>query len=226
MSHSIFAEKALLPDGWSNDVLVNVSSEGLIEAVETDATPPNNIERIDGILIPGMPNLHSHAFQRAFSGFAESRGSGNDSFWTWRKIMYQFVDKINPRQALVIAKQLYIEMLKSGYTSVAEFHYLHHESNGNRYDDPAEMSHSVINAAFETGIAITHLPVYYRYSGFNEQQANDGQRRFIHQPEEYHRLLDALYAHYRSDQRIRIGVAPHSLRAAAGADINAVTNVN
>ena len=224
MSYLFFAHKALLPDGWAENVLMSVSSSGYIETVETDVTPTKDIERIDGILIPGMPNLHSHAFQRAFSGFSESRGQADDSFWTWRKIMYQFVDKINPEQALVIAKQLYIEMLKSGYTSVAEFHYLHHDSNGNRYADPAEMSHSVINAAFETGIAITHLPVYYRYSGFNDQQAADAQRRFIHQPEEFHQLLDALFGHYRSDPRIRIGIAPHSLRAASGADINAITN--
>lgn len=225
MSYSFFVEKVLLPDGWADNVLITLSAERIVEAVEVDVIPPKGIERIDGILIPGMPNLHSHAFQRAFAGFSESSGQTNDCFWTWRKVMYQFVDKINPEQALVIAKQLYIEMLKFGYTSVAEFHYLHHDSNGNRYDDPAEMSHSVINAALETGIAITHLPVYYRFSGFNDLQATDGQRRFIHQPDEYHRLLDALFAYYRSDQRIRIGIAPHSLRAASGADINAITNI-
>ncbi|MCP3673211.1 MAG: formimidoylglutamate deiminase, partial [Gammaproteobacteria bacterium] len=225
MTNTFFVKKVLLADGWANDVIITLSNSGSIEDIKTGVIPPKGITNIDGILIPGMPNLHSHAFQRAFTGFSESRGQADDSFWTWRKIMYQFVDNINPEQAEVIAKQLYIEMLKSGYTSVAEFHYLHHDSNGDRYDDPAEMSHSVINAALQTGIAITHLPVYYRYSGFNDQQAKEGQRRFIHQPEEYHQLLDALFGHYRSDQRIRIGVAPHSLRASSGAEINAITNI-
>ena len=111
-------------------------------------------------------------------------------------------------------------MLKSGFTSVAEFHYLHHNTNGSPYNDPAEMSHSVINAALATGVAITHLPVYYRYSGFNDQPAKNEQRRFTHQPEEFQRLIDSLYSQYASEQNVRIGIAPHSLRAVNGSDIN------
>jgi len=225
MSSQFYSKKALLADGWAKDVLISVSSTGEIESVTANSKPTTDAEMMIGILIPGMPNLHSHAFQRAFAGFSEARGEANDSFWTWRNIMYQFVEKLSPEQATIIARQLYIEMLKAGYTSVAEFHYLHHDSTGNRYADPAEMSHSVINAALDTGIAITHLPVYYRYSGFNDQQATEGQRRFTHQPEEYHRLLDALFGHYGSDERIRIGIAPHSLRAVSGADINAASNI-
>jgi len=225
MSTTYFAKQALLDTGWANNVSITVSSAGLIESVTTDTKKAPAAETINGTLIPGIANLHSHAFQRAFAGFSESRGQINDSFWSWRKTMYHFVDKLNPEQAFVIARQLYIEMLKAGFTSVGEFHYLHHDNTGNFYDDPAEMSHSVINAAFDAGIGITHLPVYYRYSGFDELSASEGQRRFIHQPDDYHHLIDALFGHYRSDSRVRIGIAPHSLRAVRGSDINAISNM-
>ena len=225
MSISFFAKRALLESGWADNVLLSVSPQGVIETVVANAAITKEAEILNGCLIPGMPNLHSHAFQRAFAGLSESRVEASDSFWTWRKIMYQFVDKISPEQAFVIARQLYIEMLKAGFTSLAEFHYLHHDSTGNKYNDPAEMSHSVINAALDTGIALTHLPVYYRYSGFNDQAATEGQRRFVHQPEEYHQLLDTLFGYYRSDQRLRIGIAAHSLRAVNGADINAACSL-
>ena len=225
MNHTYFAQQALLSNGWANDVLITVTPLGIIESVSVNSTACDDSEVISGDLIPGMPNLHSHAFQRAFVGFSEAKGEGNDSFWSWRKIMYQFVEKLEPEPAYIVARQLYIEMLKAGYTSVAEFHYLHHDCTGNSYDDPAEMSHSVINAAFDSGISITHLPVYYRYSGFKDQTSTEGQRRFAHQPEEYHRLIDALFAHYSSDHRIRIGIAPHSLRAVSAADINSASNM-
>jgi len=215
----------MLDSGWASNVLITISSNGFIERVTADTNKSTESELITGPLIPGIPNLHSHAFQRAFVGFSECRGQQNDSFWSWRKAMYQFIDKLDAEQVFAIARQLYIEMLKAGYTSVAEFHYLHHDDTGNLYEDPAEMSHSVINAAFDTGIAITHLPVYYRFSGFDEQSATEGQRRFVHQPDDYQRLIDALYGHYRSDSRIRIGIAPHSLRAVRGSDINAASNI-
>jgi len=158
MSSVFYAQKALLDDGWANDILIEVSTTGIIESITTDSPITKDAERLNGVLIPGMPNLHSHAFQRAFAGFSEARGETDDSFWTWRKIMYQFVDKVTPGQAYTIARQLYIEMLKAGYTSVAEFHYLHHDNTGNRYSDPAEMSHSVINAAVDVGLFITVIP--------------------------------------------------------------------
>ena len=225
MSTSYFAKIALLEDGWGSDVIITVSALGEIESITTDCSQADASEILSGPLIPGMANLHSHAFQRAFAGFSEYGGNSSDSFWTWRNIMYQFVDKLDPEQARIIARQVYIEMLKAGYTSVAEFHYLHHNPTGAHYDDPAEMSHSVVHAAMDTGIAITLLPVYYRYSGFNEQQAAAGQQRFLHQPEEYHRLLDSLFAFYRSKTDIRIGIAPHSLRAVSAMDINAAVDI-
>ena len=132
-----FAERALLPGGWANAVRFEVSSEGLIGQVQADASA-EGAERLHGPVLPGMPNLHSHAFQRAMAGLAEVAGNPNDSFWTWRDLMYRLVGRITPEQLEVIARQLYIEMLKAGYTGVAEFHYVHHDGNGRPYANPAE----------------------------------------------------------------------------------------
>lgn len=229
MPQSFFVAKALLAEGWAENVLIEVSDNGIIETIAPNSIPNNaktkSSDSLLGILIPGMPNLHSHAFQRAFAGFSETRGQVNDSFWTWRKTMYQFIETLDPEQAFIIARQLYIEMLKAGYTSVAEFHYLHHDNKGEQYSDPALMSHSVINGALAAGINLTHLPVYYRYSSFNEQAASTGQQRFTHQPDDYFRLVDSLFKSYGSEHQVNIGIAPHSLRAVSGADINAAIEV-
>ena len=124
-------------------------------------------------------------FSGLFAGFSEQGSEGKDSFWTWRKIMYGFLGQITPEQAQVIASQLYIEMLKAGYTSVAEFHYLHHQADGTPYDNLAEMTESVFSAARAAGIALTHLPVLYRYSGFGAKEPDKGQRRFINSIDQF-----------------------------------------
>jgi formimidoylglutamate deiminase len=160
-----------------------------------------------------MANLHSHAFQRAMAGLAERAGPGDDSFWTWREVMYGFVASLTPEQVEAIAGQLYVEMLKSGYTAVGEFHYLHHGPDGEPYDDLAEMSRRVIAAASTTGIGLTQLPVLYGYGGFGGQAAGPGQRRFLNDPERYLRLLQDLFDERRDDGQLQIGIAPHSLRA-------------
>jgi formimidoylglutamate deiminase len=224
-AENTFTDGSLSNNGWISNSLISVSSAGVIESIISDSELTEDAELIKGTLLPAIPNLHSHAFQRAFAGFTESRGQANDSFWSWRKIMYQFVDKLNPQQVFVIARQLYIEMLKAGYSSVAEFHYLHHSPSGKAYDDPAEMSHQLVKAAKEVGINLTLLPVYYRYSGFNDQLATEGQRRFIHQPDDYARLLDILFKHYQAEPFIRIGMAPHSLRAVSVVDIRKAIDV-
>ena len=131
-----FAERALLPSGWARNVRLEVAADGRLASIEADASA-DGAERLAGPLLPGMPNLHSHAFQRAMAGLAEVAGNPNDSFWTWRELMYRLVGQITPEQLQVIARQLYIEMLKAGYTSVAEFHYVHHDQNGQAYADPA-----------------------------------------------------------------------------------------
>ena len=208
----LFAESALLPDGWAERVTIRISEAGDIAAVERD-TKPGEGPRTAGPLVPGMPNLHSHAFQRAMAGLAERAGPEGDSFWTWREVMYGFVSRLSPEAVQAIAAQLYLEMLKAGYTAVGEFHYLHHQPDGTAYEDLAEMGWRLLAAASESGIGITLLPVLYGYGGFGGQPLGPAQRRFANDPDRFLRLVEALHAGSRNDRQVRIGIAPHSLRA-------------
>jgi len=208
------AASALLTNGWADDVLLEVDGAGFIGAVTPGvARPPADAEHLAGPTIPGMPNLHCHAFQRAMAGLTEVRGPAEDSFWTWRQRMYAFVERITPEQVHDIAAQLYVEMLQAGYTTVGEFHYLHHQADGNPYQTSSEMSDRVIAAARETGIAITHLPVLYACSGFGGVAPESGQRRFLNDSDSFAELVESLTKKYRDDPLVRIGIAPHSLRA-------------
>lgn len=213
--HKLFAEQAFLPGGWAEAVLFELDGAGSLVRVTVNAVP-GDAERAKGPVLPGMPNLHSHAFQRAMAGLAEHARPGTnreDSFWTWREVMYRFVAALTPEQVEAIAAQLYVEMLQSGYTAVGEFHYLHHGPDGAPYDDIAEMSRRTIAAAAATGIGITQLPVLYVYGGFGARQAGEGQRRFLNDPSRLLRIVETLQASHEGDPQVRIGVAPHSLRA-------------
>lgn len=161
--------------------------------------------------VPGMPNLHSHAFQRAMAGLAERRGPGDDSFWTWREAMYRFAARIDPDDLQAIAAQLYVEMLKAGYTHVCEFHYLHNAPDGRPYADPAAMSKAIIEAAREAGIGVTLLPVLYMTGGFDGRALSERQRRFGLAVDAYLELVESLVA-LQSDA-VKVGVCLHSLRA-------------
>jgi formimidoylglutamate deiminase len=212
---AIFAERALLPEGWVASVLIEIGSRGDIAAVKPAATP-GTAYRALGPVIPGMPNLHSHAFQRAMAGLAEQTGgaaAAGESFWTWRKLMYEFVEHLAPAELEAIAAQLYVEMLKSGYTAVAEFHYLHHDRAGEAYADLATMSEQIIAAAKSTGIGLTLLPVLYGAGGFGGRPVAGAQRRFFNTPERFQRLIEDLERRHGGDPQLRIGIAPHSLRA-------------
>ena len=216
----LYAEKVLVGNQWQKDKTLSIDSNGYIKSIDDGKL--EGAESANGAVIPGMVNCHSHAFQRAFAGFSEYRGNPADSFWSWRDIMYRFVAKMSPEDAHVVAKYLYLEMLQAGYTSVAEFHYLHHQVGGKFYDDPAEMSHQVINAAKAAGIAITQLPVLYTYAGFGEQAPSEGQGRFIHQTEQFKKLLEKLHAEYQSDETVGLGIAPHSLRAVSDSQLKEI----
>jgi len=213
-SRHFFAESALLPDGWARDVLFEIDATGAFAAVGA-VREPGDAVRLSGPAIPGMPNLHSHAFQRAMAGLTERVGQGaagaEDSFWTWRQVMYGFVGDLAPDEVQTIATQLYVEMVKAGYTSVGEFHYLHHDPEGRPYDDPAEMSERIVAAATIAGIGLTHLPVLYRYGGFGGKEPATGQRRFLHDADAY--ALETLQQRHGTDPQFRLGIAPHSLRA-------------
>src|SRR5687767_11794058 len=162
-------------------------------------------------VLPGLPNLHSHAFQRAMAGLAERQTNPQDSFWTWRELMYGFAAKLTPDALRDIAAMLYVEMLEAGYTTVCEFHYLHHAPDGRAYADPAAMSRALIAAARDTGIRLTLLPVLYMSGGFDGRALGERQRRFGHDVDGYLDLLDVLRA--EENDMLRIGCALHSLRA-------------
>ena len=209
----LFLDTALLPSGWARDVLIGCDAAGRIASVATDAVPPPDAERLRGVALAGMPNLHSHAPQRAIAGLGERSGSGDDSFWSWREAMYRAVGRIGPDQLEAVATQLYIEMLKAGYTTVGEFHYLHHDRDGRPYVDPAEMSHRLIAAARAAGIRLTLLPVLYSAGGFANAPVTPGQRRFLHDLPAFLRLAQQLRDETAGAADVTVGVAPHSLRA-------------
>lgn len=216
-----FAERALLPAGWANNVRFEVGADGLLTHVQTDAER-HGAELINGPVVPGMPNLHSHAFQRAMAGLAEVAGNPNDSFWTWRDLMYRLVGQISPEQLGVIARQLYIEMLKGGFTSVAEFHYVHQDTTGQPYANPAELALQVSQAAASVGIGMTLLPVLYTHSGFGGLAPYEGQRRFINSTDGYLDLQSRLKPLIDAQPAQALGLCFHSLRAVTPQQISDV----
>ena len=217
----IFADTARLPTGWAKDVRITVET-GIIRAVQPQSAPVAGDLRVD-TLLPALPNLHSHSFQRAMAGMSEYRAKDRESFWTWRELMYRFLDQLRPQDIQAIAAMTFMEMQKAGYASVGEFHYLHHGAGGRPYDDIAELSVQIIEAAAETGIGITHLPVLYTYGGVEQAPLSGGQLRFGNTLERYHRLNEACAHHLTllpSDAQL--GVAAHSLRAVSPEDLGAL----
>jgi formimidoylglutamate deiminase len=198
-------------------VLIEIAADGTIAAV----TPRSGeiAERIAGLVVPGMPNLHSHAFQRAMAGLAERAGPEGDNFWRWREVMYRFLSVLTPEDIEAIAAQLYVECLLHGYTSVAEFHYLHNAPDGSRYAEAAEPAHRILAAAHTAGIGLTLLPVLYCHSQFGGAPPTDGQRRFILEPDAYANLCQSLVG------KTNIGVAPHSLRAVTPGELADVISI-
>ena len=219
-----YAKNIFLSEGWATDTTISIA-DGIITAITSGKSSDAVI--LDGAVIPGMVNCHSHAFQRAFAGFSEQGSEGQDSFWTWRKIMYKFLARLTDDDAQVIAQHLYIEMLKVGYTRVAEFHYLHHDIDGIDYSKThskentdnelknglATMAHAIFKAAETAGIGLTLLPVLYQYAGFGQQQPNQGQKRFINSTEQFNQLVSDCFALSKDYSNTNIGIAPHSLRA-------------
>ena len=211
----IRASHALLPSGWARDVAVEIDdATGCIARVTPGAAPAGHRT---GILLPAPANAHSHAFQRAMAGLTETRGPDpEDTFWTWRRLMYRFLDRLTPEQVQAIAAQVQMEMLEAGYATNVEFHYLHHQPDGTPYDDIAEMAARIVEAAGETGIGLTLLPVQYEFGGTDRRPLGPGQIRFGNPPERFARLVEASRAALAAlPPDARLGVAPHSLRAVA-----------
>jgi formimidoylglutamate deiminase len=214
-------EQALVDCSIASDVAVQIKA-GNIVSVTPDTPAPAGSLRVAGLTLPGMPNLHSHAFQRGMAGLSETRGASEDSFWTWREVMYRFVDRLTPEDVAAIAAQAYAEMLETGFTSVTEFHYLHHDVDGRRYSDLAVMAGAIAQGATETGIGLTLLPVFYRFGGFGAVEPSHGQRRFINDPDQYEALLASSRKAVASVKDAVVGIAPHSLRAVGKSDLKRV----
>ncbi|TRW97734.1 formimidoylglutamate deiminase [Paracoccus sp. M683] len=208
----LWAERALLPEGWADHVRVEIAADGRIASATPNATPKGR--RVQ-MLLPAMANVHSHAFQRAMAGLSEARGPHpRDTFWTWRQIMYRFLDHLTPDDVQAIAALVQMEMLEAGFATNVEFHYLHHRPDGAAYANLAEMSERIAAAASQTGIGLTLLPVHYQFGGVDRRPLGPGQVRFGTDPDSFVGLLDAAEATLRAlPADAAIGVAPHSLRA-------------
>lgn len=203
----LHAASALLPDGWATDVRIRIEA-GRIAEVATGVPGPGH-----GVILPAPVNLHSHTFQRAMAGLTEGRTAGQDSFWTWRALMYRFLDRLSPGDVQAVAAQAMVEMAEAGFAAICEFHYLHHPVGGGTYADPAEMSARIAEAARETGLGLTHLPVIYEQGGVDGRPLAGGQLRFGSVPETCAAVLDGAGRALAGMPDAVLGVAPHSLRA-------------
>lgn len=211
MKRTLFFDQALLPEGWARKVRIDVQ-DGVIRSVAQIADAPPDAFH-GGIAVPGVPNLHCHAFQRAMAGLAERRGPASDSFWTWREVMYRFLGKLTPDDVEAITAFAYMEMMESGFTTVTEFHYLHHDAQGNPYDDLGEMMTRIAAAAETTGIGLTLLPCLYMTGGFGGAPAAAGQRRFLNDTDRFLTMVARARTIVTGLPAARVGIAPHSLRA-------------
>lgn len=218
---AIHAKRALLGEDWARDVRVSMDG-ARIAGVARDAAAGPDDTRVD-TLLPASGNLHSHSFQRAMAGMTEQRASGRDNFWSWRELMYRFLDRLDPDQMEAIAGLVFMEMLEAGYAAVGEFHYVHHQPGGTPYDDLAELSGRICAAAAETGIGLTHLPVLYTYGGASKAPLKGGQQRFGNELDRFQAMVQAMGAHLaRLPEDTALGVAPHSLRATAPDELAAL----
>ena len=214
----IFAKRALLPTGWAENVRLEVSA-GLIKSISSNTKAEVLDVRVD-TLLPALANLHSHSFQRAMAGMTEFRTVSRDSFWTWRELMYRFVNRITPEQMQAFASLVFLEMQEAGYASVGEFHYVHHQKDGAPYDDIAELSNQIYSAAKTTGIGLTHLPVLYTYGGAGMMPLAQEQLRFGNTVDGFERLFDRARRELKNmPADTGIGLAPHSLRATSPVDL-------
>jgi len=220
----IAATAALLPDGWARNVVFDIGDDGVLAKIECDVEA-QGLEQVAGPVIPAMPNLHSHAFQRALAGrTGRNSPTHDDSFWTWRQSMYTFLGRVDADAFEAVTAQAYVEMAKSGYASVAEFHYVHNDPAGKPYGDPAELAWRVVAAARIAGLGLTLLPVFYARAGFGGTPATAGQQRFVHTMDTFTHLYERLRQGADRHGYV-LGVAPHSLRAVTPEELGQVVRL-
>ena len=213
MMKVLHAKQALTSQGWQKNVAISINKFGFIADIKTNI--PSLTEPTYGAILPALSNVHSHSFQRAMAGLTETRGgTTNDSFWSWRKIMYQFMNQLTPDYIETIAAQVQMEMLEAGYAAIGEFHYIHHGQRGTKYNDIAELSVRQFSAADLTGIGYTHLPVLYMQGGLDGRSLKGGQLRFGNTLDEFSKLYSKLETNFQKlPHDYVLGIAPHSLRA-------------
>lgn len=214
----LWFERALLPDGWAARVRFTIAN-GRFAQVDVGVDPSPDDER-HWVAVPGLCNVHSHGFQRGMAGLTERRGQPQDDFWTWRELMYRFLDRMTPEDIAAVTAQAYVEMLEGGFTRVGEFHYLHNDMDGRRYADPAATAAAIVDAAETSGIALTLLPVFYAHGDFGGRDPSPGQRRFLSDPDSFAALVEASRQLLPADAVL--GIAPHSLRAVTPEELHAI----
>ncbi|HYC24988.1 MAG TPA: formimidoylglutamate deiminase [Roseiarcus sp.] len=220
----IHAASALTPEGWRRDVRLTMEA-GRFAGVEPEAPARPGDERA-ALVIPGLANLHSHAFQRAMAGRAETRGPAADNFWTWREAMYRLALSMSPDDVEAVTSMLYVEMLEAGFTRVGEFHYLHHDRDGRPYAAPAEMASRIAAAAGRSGLRLTLLPCFYAHATFGGAPPRNEQRRFISNLDQFARLMEASRRAIEPLPGAGLGMAPHSLRAVTPAELAAICELS
>ncbi|MBC8025915.1 MAG: formimidoylglutamate deiminase [Steroidobacteraceae bacterium] len=221
-ANSLHLDAALLPGGWAENVRMEIAG-GRIATLARDAPWRAGDERV-AIALPGMPNLHSHGFQRGMAGLTEYRGPAADNFWSWRTLMYRFVERMSPEDLEAVTAWAFAEMLESGFTRVGEFHYVHHDPSGKPYANPAELTERVVAAARDTGIALTLLPVFYAHGGFGSAPPTAGQTRFLLDVPGFARLVEESRGLVAKLPHAMVGVAPHSLRAVTPMELGQVVS--
>ena len=226
INKSIFAKKALLPNGWSNNVIIEIDQSGLISNVTENNNHKVDADLNEEIILPAMNNLHSHSFQRAMAGLTEARSpQGNDNFWSWRNLMYQFLDVLTPEEIYSITLFSQMEMLQSGYVGVGEFHYLHNQIGGTKYDNIAELSEKVLEASEESGMSICLLPVIYERGGCDNRELEGGQLRFHNNIDTFEKLYNQIKVFLSKNENFSLGVAAHSLRAVKNETLNKIIDL-
>ena len=223
MTSSFHCASVLLPEGWASNARLTVT-KGAFARIERDVPAGPADQRI-AVALPGMPNVHSHGFQRGMAGLTEYRGPAADNFWSWRELMYRFVARMTPEDLQAVTAFAYVEMLESGFTRVGEFHYVHHDPEGRAYTDPAEMAARVCAAAEETEMGLSLFPVFYAHGNFGGAAPTPGQRRFVTDLDAFTKLLDGARRALRALPDAHLGVAPHSLRAVTPAQLREVISL-